>query len=199
MSVNAFENPPYQRAAFQAIALINVPAFQEDAFQYSPLAFQMAGPNLPAFDGCTFQFDAFQSAPCPTPPIDNDSHDGGRKKRVRKKLQELEDKRIAMVREDGERRKMAIRFALDPQAKAEYEAKMLAETSQGKPAVDRTAEIAKIDAEIAKIQNLKQNRQLQSLLKVEYNNILAERQIRAAEIERQIREADDELALMMMM
>ena len=193
----AFENPPYQRAAFQAITLINVPAFQEDAFQYSPLAFQMAGPSLPAFDGCTFQFDAFQSAPCPTPPIDNDSHDGGRKKRVRKKLQELEDKRIAMVREDGERRKMAIRFAVDPQAKAEYEAKMLAKDANITKDINK--ELAKLDKRIENVQNLKQNIALQSVIKVELQNIMVARQIRAAEIQRQIAEADDEMALMMLL
>ena len=180
------------------------PAYQINAYQNN--AYQVGLDSIPAFDGCAFQFDAFQAAPCPNPPpIDNDSHDGGRRKKALKKLRELEEKRIRMVREDGERRKLLLRHAIDPEAKAEYEAK-LAEMKIEAPVNDVKAvesavknEIAKIDAEIAKIENLKRNMQLQSIIKAELNTIMTERAVREQQIRKQIRDADDELALMMMM
>ena len=173
-------------------------AYQVNAYQNN--SFQTAGIiAIPAFDGCAFQFDAFQAAPCPVPPepIINDGHDGGRRKKALKKLQDLEDKRIALVREDAERRKLAIRHAIDPQAKAEYEAKMAAKDA--KITKDINKELAKIDKQIENVQNLKQNIALQAVIKVELQNMMVARQMRVAEIQRQIQEADDELALIMMM
>lgn len=177
-------------------------AYQVNAYQ--PNAYQtQAVVAQPAFEACSFQFGAFQSDVCPIPPepVLNDGHDGGRKKAL-KKLKELEDKRIAMVRKDAEHRKMLIRHAFDPEAKAEYEAKL--NQAQQKVAKESNrnavqAEIAKIDAEMAKIVNLRKNIQLQAILKAELATIQTQRAIRDREIDRQIREADDELALLMMM
>lgn len=171
------------------------PAYQLNAYQNN--AYQVGFDDVFAFDGCAFQFDAFQAAPCPSPPIDNDTHDGGRRKKALKKLQELEDKRIALIREDAERRKLAIRHAIDPEAKAEYEAQLAAKDA--KITKDINKELAKIDKQIENVQNLKQNIALQGVIKVELQNIMVARQIRAAEIQRQIRDADDELALLMLM
>lgn len=170
-----------------------VNAYQNNAYQIDVIA-------IPAFDGCAFQFDAFQAAPCPVPPepILNDGHDGGRKK-AQKKLRELEEKRIRMMREDGERRKLLIRHAIDPQAKLEYEAKLAAANKVAEPAKDIAKEIEKIDRQIERVQKLKQNMKIQQFIQAELNVIKAERAVRDREIRRQIQEADDELALMMMM
>lgn len=185
-------------------AAYQVNAYQNNAYQVGPLVFD------PAFQPCVFQFDAFQTAECPVPPEPiMDGHDGGRRKKALKKLRELEDKRIAMVREDGERRKLLLRHAIDPEAKAEYEAKLARENAISTENPQKAAkegvknavqeEIAKIDAEIAKIENLKRNMQLQSIIKAELNTIMTERAVREQQIRKQIRDADDELALMMMM
>lgn len=172
------------------------PAYQLNAYQKN--AYQTAEVIvLPAFDGCAFQFNAFQAAPCPVPPEPLfDGHDGGRRKKALKKLQDLEDKRIAMIREDGERRKLAIRHALDPQAKMEYETRMAA---QNAPVRDIPKEIAKIDSQIDRVANLKQNQLIQAYIKAELGKIQIQREIRNYEIQRQIQEADDELALLMFM
>ena len=193
----AYQPNAYQPNAYQTSGGIAIPAFQANAFQFG--AFQEDELTaIPAFQPCVFQFDAFQTDVCPIPPepILNDGHDGGRK-RAQKKLKELEDKRIALVREDAERRKMLIRHAIDPQAKAEYEARMAAKDA--KITKDINKELAKIDKQIENVQNLKKNIALQGVIKVELQNMMVARQIRAAEIQRQIQEADDELALMMMM
>lgn len=182
-------------------------AYQVNAYQNN--AYQTIGAvAIPAFDGCAFQFNAFQAAPCPIPPepVDNDSHDGGRRKKALKKLKELEDKRIAVKRQQDEDRKMAIRFAIDPQAKAEYEAKMLA--LEGKvPDLDTKAaerdakqrEIDKIDVQIARIEKMQQNAATKQAIKQELGRITSERQLRQMQIDKQIRDADDEMALMMLM
>lgn len=180
-------------------------AYQVNAYQ--PNAYQtQAVVAQPAFEACSFQFGAFQSDVCPIPPepVLNDGHDGGRKKAL-KKLKELEDKRIAMVRKDAEHRKMLIRHAIDPQAKAEYEAKLRAQEAKFKDVKaehheDATArELAHIDAEMAKITNLRQNLKYKAIISAELGKIQAERAIREHEIRKAIQQADDELALMMMM
>lgn len=169
-------------------------AYQINAYQ--PDAYQTAGIGLPAFQNDAFQFGAFQEAePIPPEPSQYEGHDAGRAKKALKKLRELEEMRIKAMREDGERRKMLIRLAVDPQARAEYEA---ATADKGKP-VDYSKEIEKIDKQIEKIQNLKQNIALQGIIKVELQNMLVSRAIREQEIRRAIQEADDELALLMMM
>lgn len=196
---NAYQPDAYQIGVAQ-------PAFQANAFQFG--AFQEEElTGIPAFQPCVFQFDAFQTDVCPIPPepIDNDSHDGGRKKRL-KKLRELEEKRIAIKRQQDEDRKMAIRFAIDPQAKAEYEAKMLA--LEGKvPDLDTKAaerdakqrEIDKIDVQIARIEKMQQSAAVKQAIQQELGRIATERQIRQAQIDKEIRDADDEMALMMLM
>lgn len=172
-------------------------AYQVNAYQNN--AYQTAGGVfIPAFDGCAFQFDAFQAAPCPIPPepILNDGHDAGRKKAL-KKLKELEDKRIEFMRKDAEHRKMLIRHAIDPQAKAEYEARMAKLAQQGKPVeVAPAKEIDKIDKQIARMEKASQ---YNALIRNELNRIHYEREIHAHNIRMQIQEADDELALMLMM
>lgn len=181
-----------------------IPAYQLNSYQNN--AYQVGLEDIPAFDGCAFQFDAFQSAPCPNPPEPvMDGHDGGRKKAL-KKLKELEDKRIKLVREQAENRKMMIRFALDPEAKAAHEAK-LAAVNQMQPTKDvvnvgrdaKEREIAKIDMQIARLAKIQKNAVLNAQIKAELGRIHTERQLREAEVARQIQEADDELALMMMM
>lgn len=181
-------------------------AYQINAYQ--PNAYQtQAIVAIPAFDGCAFQFDAFQAAPCPVPPepILNDGHDAGRKKAL-KKLKELEDKRIKLVREQAENRKMMIRFALDPEAKAAHEAKLAAANKMqatpnvvnvGREAKER--EIAKIDMQIARIEKMKQNAAIRDTIRQELGRIHSERQLREAKIAYEIKQADEELALMMLM
>jgi len=178
-------------------------AYQINAYQ--PNAYQINGSEvLPAFDGCAFQFDAFQAAPCPNPPVPPvyDGHDGGRKKAL-KRLKELEDKRIAIVREQAENRKMMIRFAIDPAAKAAHEAKLAAANVTPEVAkIGREAkvrEIAKIDAQIARIEKMQKNNAINAAIKQELSRIHSERQLREAEVARQIKQADEELALMMLM
>lgn len=179
-------------------------AYQANAYQNNAYQTQ-AAIVIPAFDGCAFQFDAFQAAPCPVPPIVHDGHDGGRKKAV-KKLKELEDKRIKLVREQAENRKMMIRFAIDPEAKAAHESKLAAANQMqaspdvakiGREAKDR--EIAKIDMQIARIEKMKQNAAIRDTIRQELDRIHSERQLREAKIAYEIKQADEELALMLMM
>lgn len=180
-------------------AAYQVNAYQNNAYQ------TQAAIVIPAFDGCTFQFDAFQAAPCPVPPIVHDGHDGGRKKAL-KKLKELEDKRIKLVREQAENRKMMIRFALDPEAKAAHEAKLAAANKMqvtpnvvniGREAKER--EIAKIDMQIARVAKMREYAAIRDTIRRELDRIHSERQIREAKIAYEIKQADEELALMMLM
>lgn len=182
-------------------AAYQVNAYQNNAYQTN------GGVFIPAFDGCAFQFDAFQSAPCPVPPTPiYDGHDGGKNQRKHlKKLRELENARIKAVRDQAEHRKMLIRHAIDPEAKAEYESKIAAE-KQKLVSVESKAkkivapkEIDKIDREIAKLEKLAQNLELKSIITSELARIHEARMMHEKEIARQIRQADDELALMMMM
>lgn len=182
-------------------AAYQINAYQNNAYQTN------GGVFIPAFDGCAFQFDAFQAAPCPVPPepILNDGHDGGRKKAL-KKLKELEDKRIAMVREQNENRKMMLKFAIDPAAKAEHEAK-LAAANQMQPSPDvarigreaKEREIAKIDMQIARIEKMQKNAAIKQTIQQELGRIHSERAMREAEVAYQIKQADEELALLMLM
>lgn len=177
-------------------------AYQINAYQ--PNAYQTAGGGfIPAFDGCAFQFGAFQSDVCPVPPQPvHDGHDGGRKKAL-KKLKELEDRRIEVKRAQDEDRKMAIRFAIDPEAKAAFEAKLAAANkTPDAPKVDRTErerEIAKIDMQIARVEKMQKNAAIRDTIRQELNRINSERQLREAEIAYQIKQADEELALLMLM
>ena len=182
-------------------AAYQINAYQPNAYQTSGGAF------IPAFDGCAFQFDAFQADVCPIPPTPiYDGHDGGKKQRKHlKKLRELEDARIQAVRDQAEHRKMLIRHAIDPEAKAEYEAKIAAE-KQKLIALDGKAKkipapktIDKIDRDIAKLEKLAQNLELKSIITSELARIHEARMAHEKEIARQIRQADDELALMMIM
>lgn len=182
------------------------PAYQQNAYQND--AYQVGLDFIPAFDGCAFQFDAFQSAPCPNPqPSILDGHDAGRKHRkALKKIQELEDARIKAVRDQAEHRKMLIRHAVDPEAKKAYEAKIaaekqkLAEATGKAKKVDAPKEIEKqINREIAKLEKLAQNLELKSIITSELARIHEARMAHEREIARQIRQADDELALMMLM
>lgn len=176
-------------------------AYQSNAYQ--PNAYQTAGIALPAFQANAFQFGAFQEdyiPPTPTPIYDG--HDGGRKKAL-KKLKELEDRRIEVKRAQDEERKMAIRFAVDPEAKAAHEAKIAAQNDNGsKAAADRDAkhrEIQKIDMQIARIEHMQKNATIRQAIQQELGRIHSERQLRDAEVARQIKMADEELALMMLM
>ena len=183
IALPAYQNPPFQGSAFQARILADIPAFQEDTFQYDPLAFQMA-------------------IPVPPEPVIHDGHDGGRKKAL-KKLKELEDRRIEIKRAQDEDRKMAIRFAIDPEAKAAFEAKLVAANkTPDAPKADRTArdrEIAKIDMQIARVEKMQKNAAIRDTIRQELNRINSERQLREAEIAYQIKQADEELALLMLM
>lgn len=195
----AYQPNAYQKSAYQANGGVSRGAFQPNAFQFN--AFQEdARSDIPAFDGCAFQFNAFQSAPCPIPPPpvpDYDSHDGGKKQ---KRLRKLEEKRIQLVREQAEQRKLMLTHAFDPQAKAEYEAKMAKLADQGKPQEHKNAaEIAKIDREISRIEKVKENQKYNALITNELNRIHYARQLQEHEFRRQILEKEDELALMMMM
>ena len=186
IAIPAYQNPPFQGSAFQARILADIPAFQEDTFQYDPLAFQMA-------------------IPVPPTPI-YDGHDGGKRKKLFKKIQELETARMHYARDQAEHRKMLIRHAIDPEAKKAYEAKIaaekqkLAETESKAKKVVAPKEIEKqIDRERAKLEKLAQNLELKSIITAELGRIHEARLANEREINRQIRQADDELALMMMM
>ena len=183
-------------------------AYQINAYQ--PNAYQTAGGAfIPAFDGCAFQFDAFQASVCPIPPPPTpiyDGHDGGKKHQKHlKKLRELEDARIKAVRDQAEHRKMLIRHAIDPEEKARYEAKIeaekqkLAQSGIKAKKVDAQKEVKAIDREIAKLEKLAQNLELKSIITAELARIHEARMAHEQEIARQIRQADDELALMMIM
>lgn len=178
-------------------------AYQVNAYQ--PNAYQIDLAVLPAFEACAFQFGAFQSDACPNPPepILNDGHDAGRKKAL-KKLRELEQRRMEVKRQQDADRKMAIRFAIDPAAKAEFEAKMLAPDANpaAAPKLNRDAkqrEIDKIDVQIARIEKMQKNAAIKQAIQQELGRIQSERQLREAEIAYQIKQADEELALMMLM
>lgn len=176
-------------------------AYQINAYQNN--AYQIGLDDIPAFDGCAFQFDAFQSAPCPNPPTPiYDGHDGGKRKKLFKKIQELETARMHYAKERAEHRKMLIRHAIDPEAKREYEAKIAAEKQKlvEVKAVDAPKAIEKkIDREMAKLEKLAQNLELKSIITSELARIHTARMEHEREIARQIRQADDELALMMLM
>jgi len=181
-------------------------AYQINAYQ--PNAYQTAGGSfIPAFDGCAFQFDAFQASVCPIPPTPvYDGHDAGKRKKLFKKIQELETARMHYARDQAEHRKMLIRHAIDPEAKKAYEAKIeaekqkLSESESKAKKVDAPKAIEKkIDRELAKLEKLAQNLELKSIITAELARIHDARMAHEKEIARQIRQADDELALMMMM
>lgn len=173
-------------------AAYQVNAYQNNAYQTTGGAF------IPAFDGCAFQFNAFQASVCPIPPTPiYDGHDAGRKKAL-KKLKQLEDARIQQLREQAEHRKMLIRHAIDPQAKAEYEAKVAAQNKPEPAKVIAKHEKA-IDREAAKLLKLAQTLELKSMITSELASIHQARMLHEQEIARQIKQADEELALMMLM
>lgn len=185
----AYQVNAYQPNAYQTQAIVAIPAFQSNAFQFEPLAFQM------------------DASPVPPEPTILDGHDAGKKHRkALKKLRELEDARIKAVRDQAEHRKMLIRHAIDPQEKARYEAKIAAEKQkliavEGKAKkVDAPKEIERqIEREKAKLEKLAQQLELKSIITAELAKIHEARMAHEKEIARQIRQADDELALMMIM
>jgi len=182
-----------------------IPAYQLNAYQNN--AYQVGLEDIPAFDGCAFQFDAFQSAPCPNPPTPvYDGHDAGKRKKLFKKIQELETARMHYARDQAEHRKMLIRHAIDPEAKKAYEAKIAAEKQKLDEAASKAKKVVapkdiekQIDREKAKLEKLAQNLELKSIITAELARIHDARMAHEKEIARQIRQADDELALMMMM
>lgn len=174
-------------------------AYQPNAYQ--PNAYQTAGIGLPAFQNDAFQFGAFQEAePIPPEPSEYEGHDGGRRHRKHlKKLRELEEARIKAMREDAEHRKLMIRIAVDPQARAEYEAKFAEKVEKAEKPVEAAKQIQKIDKQIDKLVELTQKLELKSIITSELARIHVQRKAYEAEIARQIQEADDEIALMMLM
>lgn len=185
-----------------------IPAYQLNSYQNN--AYQVGLEDIPAFDGCAFQFDAFQSAPCPNPPEPTlDGHDAGRKKRHKKalkRLQALEVKRMEMRREFDDNRKLQILKSVDPKA---YERAMKAKEANKPIKISqkankliqevRIAQESKVDRQIARLQKLQQNLEYKLELAQNLGKLHAERQAREKAIADRIREADDELALMMMM
>ena len=177
-------------------------AYQPNAYQNN--AYQtIAQSGAPAFYGCAFQFNAFQASECPVPPTPvYDGHDAGKKHKERlKKLQALEDARIEALRDQAEHRKMLIRHQIDPEAKAEYERKLAAQ--QVKP-VEKAKEIVakstkQIDRQLAQLEKLAQQLELKSIITAELAKIHEARMAHEQEIARQIKQADEELALMMLM
>ena len=184
-------------------------AYQINAYQ--PNAYQVGGDFIPAFDGCAFQFNAFQAAPCPVPPEPTlDGHDAGRhrkrQKQAQKRLQELEVKRMEMRKEFDDNRKLQILRSIDPKA---YEKAMKAKEANKPIKINqkankliqevRIAQESKIDRQIARLEKLQQNLEYKFQLAQNLGKLHAERQAREKLIADRIREADDELALMMMM
>jgi len=185
-------------------------AYQINAYQ--PNAYQINGSEvIPAFDGCAFQFDAFQAAPCPNPPEPTlDGHDAGRhrkrQRKAQKRLQELEVKRMEMRRAFDDNRKLQILKSVDPKA---YERAMKAKEANKPIRISqkatkmiqevRIAQESKVDRQIARLAKVQQNLQYKLELAQNLGKLHAERQAREKAIADRIREADDELALMMMM
>ena len=150
-----------------------------------------------AFQPTAFQNNAFQIYIAPVNP-----HQGGddaswtreelkRFRALQKKLRKAEEKRIAALKDDAEKRKQLITDLVDPKPVAQKQQNNI-QSSQA-VSVDTSTQLANIDRYIANL--VKQQQDLQTAVAMREAKIRLEQELAVLEAKRQA-ELDDEEALL---
>ena len=153
-----------------------------------------------AFQPTAFQNDAFQIVITPVGPTKFGGDDAWtpeerkRYKALQKKLKKAEEKRIAALKADAEKRKKTIADLVDPKpvAKTQQKSKNNIQSVQ-EVSVDTSTQLANIDRYIANL--VKQQQDLQTAVAIRSAKIRLEQELAILEAKR-LAELDDEEALL---
>ena len=150
-----------------------------------------------AFQPTAFQNDAFQIVITPPTPTGNGG-DGWTKEEWKhyqeldRKKRKAEEKRIAAIKADAEKRKQTIRDVVDPQPKVGKRKQNKVQSNQA-VSVDTPSQLANIDRYIANLE--KQQQDLQTAVAMREAKLRLEQELAILEAKRQA-ELDDEEALL---
>jgi len=150
-----------------------------------------------AFQPTAFQNDAFQIVITPPTPTANGG-DGWTKEEWKhyqeldRKKRKAEEKRIAAIKADAEKRKQIIRDVVDPQPKVSKRKQNKVQSNQ-EVSVDTPSNLANIDRYIANL--VKQQQDLQTAVAMRAAKLRLEQELAVLEAKRQA-ELDDEEALL---
>ena len=152
-----------------------------------------------AFQPTAFQNDAFQIWITPPTPSKNGGDDAWtpeerkRYKALQKKLKKAEEKRIAALKADAEKRRETIANLVNlPVAKTQQKSKNNIQSVQ-EVSVDTSTQLANIDRYIANL--VKQQQDLQTAVAIRSAKIRLEQELAVLEAKR-LAELDDEEALL---
>ena len=154
-----------------------------------------------AFQPTAFQNDAFQIWITPPTPSGKTGGDDAwtpeerkRYKALQKKLKKAEEKRIAALKADAEKRRETIANLVDPKpvAKTQQKSKNNIQSVQ-EVSVDTSTQLANIDRYIANL--VKQQQDLQTAVAIRSAKIRLEQELAVLEAKR-LAELDDEEALL---
>ena len=157
-----------------------------------------------AFQPTAFQNDAFQIWITPPTPSGKTGGDDAwtpeerkRYKALQKKLRKAEEKRIAALKDDAEKRRETIANLVDPKpvAKTQQKSKNKVESNQA-VSVDTSTQLANIDRYIANLERQRQD--LQTAVAMRSAKIRLEQELAVLEAKRQA-ELDDEEALLLLL
>lgn len=150
-----------------------------------------------AFQPTAFQNDAFQiviTPPTPSGPTGGDgwtAEEWKRYKALDKKLRKAEEKRIAAIKEDAEKRRETIEGLVDPKPVVQKQQNKV--QSNQEVSVDTPSNLANIDRYIANL--VKQQQDLQTAVAMRSAKLRLEQEIAILEAKRKA-ELDDEEALL---
>ena len=152
-----------------------------------------------AFQPTAFQNDAFQIVITPVPPQTGGDdawtpEERKRYKALQKKLRKAEEKRIAALKSDAEKRKQTIADLVDPKpvVKPQQKSKNNIQSNQ-EVSVDIPSQLAAIDRYIANL--VQQQQDLQTAVAMRSAKIRLEQELAVLEAKR-LAELDDEEALL---
>lgn len=151
-----------------------------------------------AFQPTAFQNDAFQIVITPPTPSGPTGGDGWTKEEWKhyqeldRKKRKAEEKRIAAIKADAEKRKQIIRDVVDPQPKVSKRKQNKVQSNQ-EVSVDTPSNLANIDRYIANL--VKQQQDLQTAVAMRAAKLRLEQELAVLEAKRQA-ELDDEEALL---
>jgi hypothetical protein len=150
-----------------------------------------------AFQPTAFQNDAFQiviTPPTPSGPTGGDgwtAEEWKRYKALDKKLRKAEEKRIAAIKDDAEKRREIIEGLVDPKPVVQKQQNKV--QSNQEVSVDTPSNLANIDRYIANL--VKQQQDLQTAVAMRSAKLRLEQEIAILEAKRKA-ELDDEEALL---
>ena len=150
-----------------------------------------------AFQPTAFQNDAFQIVITPPTPSGTTGGDGWtaeewkRYKALDKKLRKAEEKRIAAIKDDAEKRRQTIDDLVDPKPVVQKQQNKV--QSNQEVSVDTPSNLANIDRYIANL--VKQQQDLQTAVAMREAKLRLEQELAVLEAKRQA-ELDDEEALL---